>query len=215
MRLRQKGFSNTMLTTSVPDAISGAHRAGSIRRLIDRLEAKRREADEAGQAQAQLIIVAVVLVLTIILLAVLVPVFLGLRNTANNRNAQSTLENAATVAKGVYANSESYTNISTAELTSAEPQIHWLSGSASVTDDHEVFFAPGTGGQSIELMTASASGKCFAAWDIETSSSSAVSAADGRTDAGLFFNVGNSNKGSCALADIPTTGWVSSIKKLP
>ena len=204
-----------MFTTSVPDAISGAHGAGSIRRLIDRLEAKRREADEAGQAQAQLIIVAVVLVLTIILLAVLVPVFLGLRNTANNRNAESTLENAATVAKGVYSNSESYSTLSTATLKSAEPQIHWVSGSASVTDDHEVFFVPGTNGQSIELMTASASGKCFAAIDIETSTSSAISAADGRTGAGLFFNVGRAGTSGCTLADIPTTGWVSSIKKLP
>ncbi len=204
-----------MLTTNLPDAIAGDSKAGSLRRLIARLEAKRREADETGQAQAQLIIVAVVLVLTIILLAVLVPVFLGLRNTANNRNAESTLENAMTVAKGVYSNHESYANLSTATLTSAEPQITWVSGTQPVSNDKTVLFSPGASGQSLELLTASTSGKCFAAYDIESSSSAAISSADGRPGAGTFYAEGNANKGDCTLADIPATGWHASIKDLP
>ena len=63
------------------------------------------EGDEAAEAGFTLIELMVVLLIIAILLAIAIPTFLGVANSAGDRAAQSNLTNALTEAKAMYQNS--------------------------------------------------------------------------------------------------------------
>jgi type IV pilus assembly protein PilA len=77
-----------------------------------------------------LIELMVVLLIMGILMAIAIPTFLGVTNTANDRSTQSNLTNAVTAAKALYASASGYLAPATmvTKLSSNEPEFHYTTG---------------------------------------------------------------------------------------
>jgi prepilin-type N-terminal cleavage/methylation domain-containing protein len=84
-----------------------------------------------------LIELMVVLLIIAILLAIAIPTFLGVANSAGDRASQSNLTNALTEAKAIYQNSAEYatptagvnTALPIATFTASAPEFSWVQGS--------------------------------------------------------------------------------------
>lgn len=76
-----------------------------------------------------LIELMVVVLIIAILIAIAVPTFLGARERAQNRVAQSNIRNAAETLDTYYTDSRDYTAV-TADLTALEPQLTWTTSNA-------------------------------------------------------------------------------------
>jgi type IV pilus assembly protein PilA len=95
------------------------------------------EGDEGAEAGFTLIELMVVLLIIAILLAIAIPTFLGVANSAGDRAAQSNLTNALTEAKAIYQNSAEYATTSgstvtvlpVSTFTSSAPEFSWVQGS--------------------------------------------------------------------------------------
>ena len=88
-----------------------------------------------------LIELMVVLLIIAILLAIAIPTFLGVANSAGDRAAQSNLTNALTEAKAIYQNSAEYATTSGSTVTvlpvgtfsSSAPEFAWVQGTSATT----------------------------------------------------------------------------------
>src|ERR1700690_4295602 len=89
--------------------------------------------EEAAEGGFTLIELMVVLLIIAILLAIAIPTFLGVTNTAGDRAAQSNLTNALTEAKALYQVSQSYTGYSYASFAAQAPEFTWTSGACTAT----------------------------------------------------------------------------------
>jgi len=95
------------------------------------------EGDEGAEAGFTLIELMVVLLIIAILLAIAIPTFLGVANSAGDRAAQSNLTNALTEAKAIYQNSAEYattaagsnTVLPIATFSASAPEFSWVQGS--------------------------------------------------------------------------------------
>jgi type IV pilus assembly protein PilA len=88
-----------------------------LQRLQRRLQGER----ESGFTLIELMVVVLIIA---ILIAIAIPTFLGARQRAQNRAAQSTLRNGLTAAKTVYTDQQNYTLIDAdAEMQLVEPNI--------------------------------------------------------------------------------------------
>ena len=74
--------------------------------------------DEEGFTLIELMVVVLIIA---ILLAIAIPTFLGARERANDRAAQSSLRNALTAAKTIYTDSQNYQDATAASLPAIEP----------------------------------------------------------------------------------------------
>ncbi|MGH2710125.1 MAG: type IV pilin protein [Actinomycetota bacterium] len=81
-----------------------------------------------------LIELMVVILIIAILIAIAIPTFLGLRQRAQNRAAQSNLRNAMTAAKAFYTDNESYVGFDAAAGLAIEPSLTWNDAAVSVTN---------------------------------------------------------------------------------
>jgi type IV pilus assembly protein PilA len=105
----------------------------SPQKMSDRTSSDPREGHpEAGFTLIELM---VVLLIIAILLAIAIPTFLGVANSAGDRAAQSNLTNALTEAKAIYQNTASYspngTALTTATFTASAPEFSWAQGSGT------------------------------------------------------------------------------------
>src|SRR5579863_8616456 len=99
-------------------------------------EASQREVDgdEGAEAGFTLIELMVVLLIIAILLAIAIPTFLGVANSAGDRAAQSNLTNALTEAKALYQNGATYAPgspavaMTNAQFSSSAPEFSWVQG---------------------------------------------------------------------------------------
>src|ERR1700689_1808263 len=99
------------------------------------------EGDEGAEAGFTLIELMVVLLIIAILLAIAIPTFLGVANSAGDRAAQSNLTNALTEAKAIYQNSAEYattagstnTVLPIGTFTASAPEFAWVQGSTSTS----------------------------------------------------------------------------------
>jgi type IV pilus assembly protein PilA len=95
------------------------------------------EGDEGAEAGFTLIELMVVLLIIAILLAIAIPTFLGVANSAGDRAAQSNLTNALTEAKAIYQNAATYspsgTAITAATFSASAPEFSWVSGATACT----------------------------------------------------------------------------------
>ncbi len=133
----------------------------------------------------------VVVLIIAILIAIAIPQFLGARQRAEDRAAQSSLRNALTAAKTAYTDQQSYLNADPAGLLAIEPSLTYQAGASTgfknvsvnisdvVAGDHQVWSAAAL----------SKSGTCFWIKDVATGGG-----------AGTFYDTGATCTGAAAAA---------------
>jgi type IV pilus assembly protein PilA len=92
---------------------------------------KRSEREDEGFTLIELMVVVLIIA---ILLAIAIPTFLGARDRANDRAAQSSLRNALTAAKTIYTDGQDYTQAGPTSVFAVEPSLTYVA-SASPSDD--------------------------------------------------------------------------------
>jgi type IV pilus assembly protein PilA len=162
--------------------------------LINSLKSRRDE--EEGFTLIELMVVVLIIA---ILIAIAIPTFLGARERAQNRAAQSDLRNALTAEKTYYTDEEEYIAAvdstddadTTLELAEIEPSLNW----DDTTEGDFITVAVGsvTAGDNAVVCVErdSASGATFALADIAIG-----------TSAGTYYN-----EGACSTTVATVSGW--------
>jgi type IV pilus assembly protein PilA len=83
--------------------------------------------DEQGFTLIELMVVVLIIA---ILLAIAIPTFLGARNTANARGAQSNLRNALTAEQTQWTNAQAFSSTTTT-MQGIEAALNWVDGSVA------------------------------------------------------------------------------------
>jgi type IV pilus assembly protein PilA len=118
---------------------------------------KRREDDE-GFTLIELMVVVLIIA---ILIAIAIPTFLGARQRAQDRAAQSNVRNAFTAEKTFYTDSQTYTQ-TVANLTAIEPSLTYTTAVGSLAATGNVVYVESTTPfATVYLGAESGSGKCF------------------------------------------------------
>ena len=134
--------------------------------MLDML--RKRQEDEEGFTLIELMVVVLIIA---ILLAIAIPTFLGARERAQDRAAQSNLRNAFTAEKVYYTDAQAYTVDSGAgAVHSIEPSLTYAAD-ATPSVVGTVYIATATGtttDDTVILGAKSASGKCFFLKDLAT-----------------------------------------------
>jgi type IV pilus assembly protein PilA len=92
---------------------------------------KSRRDSEEGFTLIELMVVVLIIA---ILIAIAIPTFLGARQRAQDRAAQSSLRNGLTAAKTLFTDHEDYTDASPAALGTTEPSLTFVDASTASTD---------------------------------------------------------------------------------
>ena len=156
---------------------------------------KRSEREDEGFTLIELMVVVLIIA---ILLAIAIPTFLGARERANDRAAQSSLRNALTAAKTLYTDSQDYASADTAaEMTAVEPSLSYVIDTADSTTFKVVSVDVQQGGAATGVMgewagaALSKSGKCFYIREVAVANSPLA--------AGTYFgsNAAGGTAGNC------------------
>jgi type IV pilus assembly protein PilA len=123
-----------------------------LQRVQRRLQGER----ESGFTLIELMVVVLIIA---ILIAIAIPTFLGARQRAQNRAAQSSLRNALTAAKTIYTDTQSYTNATAAAMLTVEPSLSYAAAGTASTGQNNVS-VNGNGGI-FAAAALSASGTCY------------------------------------------------------
>jgi type IV pilus assembly protein PilA len=115
--------------------------------------------DEDGFTLIELMVVVLIIA---ILIAIAIPTFLGLRERAQNRSAQSDLRNALTAAKAFYTDNDTYTGFTATEGDDIEPALSWNEAGTATEGAVSV---RGVGADTVLLVTLSASGERYCMGD--------------------------------------------------
>jgi type IV pilus assembly protein PilA len=134
--------------------------------MLERLIERRHQGNEEGFTLIELMVVVLIIA---ILIAIAIPTFLGARERAQNRSAQSNVRNALTAEKTSYTDTQTYTATS-ATLTAIEPSLTYVNA-VPAKGTHEVYVASGTStggvaGDAVVIGAQSASGKCYWLQDV-------------------------------------------------
>jgi type IV pilus assembly protein PilA len=195
----------------------------SLRRLREA-----RAAEVEGEAIAEggftLIELMVVLLIIAILLAIAIPTFLGVTNTAGDRAAQSNLTNALTEAKALYEVSQSYSQNGAAytsgQFTSQAPEFTWQTTACGSSATNCISFAVvdvSTAGDGQGIVLAAYSAKTSTCWyvaDLESTptvlsspgfdtaanknSTTATSTANAVATAGVYYGKSPTSTTTCS-----------------
>ncbi len=109
--------------------------------LRTRLADRRKDARDRGEQGFTLIELMVVILIIAILIAIAIPTFLGARQKAQDRAAQSNLRNALTAAKTAYVDSQNYASDSAAVYQSIEPSLTFVSTASGAQGQISVWAA--------------------------------------------------------------------------
>jgi type IV pilus assembly protein PilA len=149
--------------------------------------ASRRRDEEQGFTLIELMVVVLIIA---ILIAIAIPTFLGARNRAEDRAAQSDLRNGLTAEKTVYTDGETY-DATTANMHNIEASLDWSGKLKVVVGD-----AVNVGDKGVVCLTeASKSGTTFNLADVASGGS-----------AGTFFNKG-ADCSDLTPADLAKPAW--------
>ena len=147
--------------------------------------ARRRRDDEQGFTLIELMVVVLIIA---ILIAIAIPTFLGARQRAQDRAAQSDLRNGLTAEKTVYTDNQSY-DATTATMKGIESSLDWGGKLTVVVGD-----AVNAGDKGVVCLTeASKSGTTFSIGDVAAGA-----------NAGTYF-------GKVACPAAPTPANVSAL----
>jgi type IV pilus assembly protein PilA len=155
-------------------------------------EARLREFEEEGAADAgfTLIELMVVLLIIAILLAIAIPTFLGVTGSANDRASQSNLTNGLTELKALYQNGQTYcatvalcsasnTPLPLASISASAPEFSWKAAGSDVGVGNVLSIQPvdvvaSGDGQGVIIASMSKTGTCWYAADLETTPGAAA-----------------------------------------
>jgi type IV pilus assembly protein PilA len=145
--------------------------------VIAKLRARRDGNDEGGFTLIELMVVVLIIA---ILIAIAIPTFLGARQRAQDKAAQSSLRNTLTAAKTIYTDGEAYTDATVGDsgtLKGAEPSLDFVGPTAKSTQPKMVSVLTVTDGATnvnrITLAAVSKGGDCFAMRDTTAPSATA------------------------------------------
>jgi type IV pilus assembly protein PilA len=156
--------------------------------MLERLMQRRRHGSEEGFTLIELMVVVLIIA---ILIAIAIPTFLGARQRAQNRSAQSNVRNALTAEKTSYTDNQAYTATS-ATLTAIEPSLTYVTA-VPTSGSRQVYVAIGTTNvtnDTVVLGAQSASGNCY--WLRDTATNNG---------AGTFWNTSTSCASAPAVND--------------
>jgi type IV pilus assembly protein PilA len=156
------------------------------------LQLLRRRLEGQRDGGFTLIELMVVVLIIAILIAIAIPTFLGARQRAQDRAAQSNLRNALTAEKTYYTDNQAY-SATVADLDSIEASLDWQTDAAPSVNNAVYVAVSGTGNTTVHLGTKSASGTCFYLKDVSTA-----------TGVGTFYA-----KGTCDLVSTHATAGAS------
>jgi type IV pilus assembly protein PilA len=190
--------------------------SSAIQRLNDRRDAAGEIGEDAGFTLIELM---VVLLIMAILLAIAIPTFLGVTKSANDRAAQSNLNTAIVNAKAAYqTNSQSYSGINAATLSSAEPSLSFVlatvaGATGSSTASGTVAIAISSTSDAVALASYSSSKNCWYEID-NTSGSTSTTAPWNATGTSAATYKTTAVTGSAVSVTWPDTAgtWYAEVK---
>ena len=126
--------------------------------IIAKLRARRDGNDEGGFTLIELMVVVLIIA---ILIAIAIPTFLGARERAQDKAAQSSLRNGLTAAKTLYTDSEDYATATPAALMTTEPSLTFVAAAGAASADPKTVSVTSTAANLVVMAAASKSGRCF------------------------------------------------------
>jgi len=137
--------------------------------MLQKLIERRQKGQEEGFTLIELMVVVLIIA---ILIAIAIPTFLGARQRAQDRAAQSNARNGLTAEKTVYTDAQAYSNSATT-LNGVEPSLNFVADEApgAANLNNEVAVSINAGGDTVWLGVKSKSGECFYIQDTTTAGS--------------------------------------------
>jgi type IV pilus assembly protein PilA len=174
---------------------------------------ERCEREDEGFTLIELMVVVLIIA---ILLAIAIPTFLGARNAANARSAQSNLRNALTAEQTYWTNNQSWdtapSTTTTGSVANTETSLTWVS-TGSVTPGNSVLVSSDvTNNNGIVLTAAAKDGHCYAIEAIDQPLST------GQAAGTYYYDSGNStanSTGCTAIAGMTAAAKVGSAAASP
>ena len=116
--------------------------------------------DEQGFTLIELMVVVLIIA---ILLAIAIPTFLGAKNTANARGAQSSLRNGLTAEQTYFTNNNQQfgTSSTTPAMSSIEPNLTWLGAVPTAIGPNSVYSYTLDSGLQVELQSWAKDNNCY------------------------------------------------------